>query len=453
MATSFDVELVPIPSGPPPSGAVANAEPFPLTCLEYLRERIGYSPYLFWGLSNEAVIHSSQCNSVIYEYAWQAADQVGRSAMRDYLYDAEQDLLRELKFSVAPHFVEETLAYLQLQQVAQNNIYNWSQYGAGDALGRWTSVQLKEGYVRAVGVESLTLIDTVAISITDENNDDLYDTFTATVSTMETDLSKLAVYFASTDRLDNEGASERWRIQPVNIAIASGVATITGRVWTIVKPILYEKATQQLPLDPDDLTVFISTVSVYIRTTNPNGTQITDAMAEMIWETTPFPSSPYICCGSDSSFYSTDPATQGFATGRVGIRDAKLGIVTPAQGAYNSETGLWNSNFSCWGYRPDRVTIRYNAGYPLDSNGQVSKMLRSATVDLAIASMPNRLCACDVANKVLHELQFDMAHTASGVEMYSTTRQQLNNVFGTKRGEISAWRRVQKLALHRGVKY
>lgn len=437
---------VPVPAGPPPSGATASSEQWPLTPLEFLREAISYDPYLFWGLSNERVLLGSACNQAIYEYAWQHVDQIGRTEMRRSLLEAENQLQTVLHFSIAPHFVEETQVYLQQNLLTQNFFYNSAQWGAGDSLGRWTSIQLNEGYVRAFGYEDLTLINTVAVAITDENNDTLYDTFTATVATTETDPLKLAIYFASADRLDNEGVSERWRIQPVRIAIAGGVATIVGRVWTIVKPILYQKATAQTPLDPDTLSNFISTVSVYTRTTNPNGTDISNAQAKMVWETLPFPS----CC-NDATDDSTDPAAEGYAVGRVGVRNAKLGIVTPAQGTYNADTQLWSGATSCWNWRPDRVLVRYNAGYPLDVDGQVNKKLRNAVTDLAIASMPERACACDVANKVLHHLQWDLARTANGVEQYGTTFQQLNNIFGTRRGQVQAWRNVKRFVLHRGV--
>lgn len=427
------------------------AEQEPLTSLEFLRQSISYSPYLFWGLVNDKVLHGSQCNSVIRQYSWQAADQVGRADMKRALYEAEQRLFDELHFSIAPHFAEETKEYLSLNLLSQNAFYSPAQWGAGDPYSRWTGIFLKEGYVNAIGYEDLTLLDTVDIALTDENDDGLLDTFTAIVATSETDPLKIAVYFATADRLDNEDVSEAWRIQPVSVSITGGVATIIGRVWLIVKPILYEKATQPANLDPDDVEVFVSEVAVYTRTTNPNGTDISNAQATLEWETMPFPLA--WCNATIPNQYSTDPATIGYAVGRAGIRNPKLGEVLPAQATLNVDTGLWNETFPIWNFRPDRVTVRYNAGYPLDTNGQVNKKLRSAVTDLAIASMPARICACDVANKVLWELQWDLARVQNNLEAYATTQQQLNNIFGTKRGEVSAWRKIKHLVLHRGVTY
>ena len=36
---------------------------------------------------------------------------------------------------------------------------------------------------------------------------------------------------------------DRWRIEPVTIGISGGIATITGAIWLLVKPYLYNDPT------------------------------------------------------------------------------------------------------------------------------------------------------------------------------------------------------------------
>lgn len=438
-----------------PTNTYQSADEYPLTPLEYLREEIGYSPFLFWGLSNDKVLDltGSQCNQSIREYAWQAQDQIGRTAMRQALLEAELDLRDKiLYYSVAPHYTKANVVYLQQNLRTENNLYNISQWGAGDPFGRWTSVMLPEGYVQAVGIEKLTSVALAsAVTLSDEDGDSLYDTFTLTVSTTETNPLNLAVYFSSAERLYGQSVSEQWRIQPVQVSINAGTATIIGRAWTIVRPILYQGVNRN-PLDPDIVGNYAPTLDVYTRTTYAGGTDITNAQAKFIWNTYPLPQWWGICSSQAlGGSYSTDPAAEGYAVARCGILDAKTGFVLPGQATYNTSTQLWVENYPLWNWRPDRVEVRYLAGYPLDENGQVNKQMRDMVTRLALANMPERICACDVANKVLHYWQWDMSRVANGVEQYATTRKQLNAPFGTKRGQIDAFRRAERLALHRAV--
>ena len=120
-----------------------------------------------------------------------------------------------------------------------------------NAQGKWIGVMLPDGYVQALGVESLTYLDTVSVTYSARIAGGLDDTFTISVATDETDISKIAVYFAAADRLDDESAGERWRIQPVQISIASGIATIQGRAWLLGKPINY--LSYNNPVSPLDI--------------------------------------------------------------------------------------------------------------------------------------------------------------------------------------------------------
>jgi hypothetical protein len=78
-----------------------------------------------------------------------------------------------------------------------------------------------------------------------------------TVATTLTDPGEVAIYFVLGDRLDDDMAlSARWRIEPVSVTISGGNATIKGKRWLVVKPLLYQDK-GNYPIDPTVTANFI----------------------------------------------------------------------------------------------------------------------------------------------------------------------------------------------------
>src|SRR6185369_16921871 len=100
-----------------------------------------------------------------------------------------------------------------------------------------------------------------------------------------------------------------------------------------------------------------------------------------------------------------------------------------------------------------RVTVRYLAGFPLASDGQMQEPYRTMVARLAAAELARPICACDEANRELYRWQFDLARTAgSGDEAYgAVSAEDLNNPFGTRRGHVYAWKQVKNLRQLRGA--
>lgn len=413
----------------------------PLLPLDRWREIMGFHPWHFWGLTNATTPLSSACNGLVTEYSWQAVDAAGRNEIRAAILTAEARLREHLGFSPAPHYVEETLS---IPDYYDSGSYRLTNAGAD---GRWATIQLGEGYVQAVGVESRTLIGSANVAYSDADGDGLDETFTATIATAQTDPAKIAVYFAAANRLDGEAVSERWRIQPVSVSISSGIATIKGRSWLLVKPLLYEGVATD-GLDPDTASNFVTAVEVYTRTTDPAGTTTATSQAMLIWETAPWPG--WACCGSGDGFGSSslDPAALAYAVARAGIRDSRLGLVAPAQAGYNATDGVWA--VSSWSLcrPPDRVTVRYYAGYPL-TDGQMNRDWQTIVARLAAAELNTRICACNDAHRELFRWQFD----PSNGEDASISLNDLDNPLGTRYGHIYAWRRIRDLRIMRGSAY
>ncbi len=434
----------PIPPGPPPSGVLVTPQPAPLLPLDTFRSILGYNPYHFWGLEGAAVPIDSQCSTLIAEYTYQNSNIGGRDTIRQALINAQERLRGYLQYPIAPQYIEATVPY------ARYFNQQFQRFTPVDSTGRWVSAQMPDGYIEAIGIETLTLLGTIAVTYSDSYSSGVNDTFTVSVATTETDPANIAVYFAQGDRLNNESVGDRWRIQPVSVSIQSGIATIIGRSWLLVKPILYQGFTRFNALDPAVTANFVTSLEIYTRTTNPNGTTLATAQGNFLWETRPIINWWGFCCDTTS-----DPAAVGYSIARVGIRDERNGIVYPGEAIYNTTTQQWNMTIPPW-YSvcrpPDNVLVRYKAGYPLDATGQMNDRFAKAVAYLAMAEMPERICACDEANRTLWYYQQELNRTGNiQQETFATTRQMLNNPLGNRRGHWYAWNEMNALKLTRGV--
>lgn len=410
--------------------------------LDTFRAVIGYNPWHFWGWENRLVPVTSACNGLLREYDWQDADATSRSEIRDAIDTAEMRLKEYLGYGVAPQYSNKTLSYPHYYQKDLWRISNT------DSTGRWVSVALGEGYVQALGVETLSIINAAAVvGYTDNDGDGLLETFTVSVATSVTDPTQIAVYFTATDRLDDEEVGPRWRIEPVSVSISAGIATIRGKSWMLARPILYEGVATTV-LDPSVAGNYVTALAVYRRYTNPDGDTADTSQGLLTWESYPYPAWAYSCpCGGTTS--QTDPAAIAQAIARVGIRNADLGFVIPGQSVLND--GVWAASSWASCKPPDRVTIRYLAGWPFE-NGKIARKWKNIVTWFAAAEISARLCTDNTSSHVLHRWQFDHALAAgANDERYNTSQEDLENPFGTREGHIQAWHRVKNERILQGV--
>jgi hypothetical protein len=407
----------------------------PLLPLDSFRQAMGLNPWHFWQLANDTIPVAS-CSDVFYQHSWQATDRAGRGEIAEAMESAEDKLTRLLGYSPIPRYTEKTLEWPRYHDLRVGH------YPYSDARGRWVNVQV-DAYVQSLGVESLTLISAgTAVVYSDGDGDGLDETFTVTVATTVTDAAELAAYFIAADRLDDELAN--WRIQPIRVTLSGGNAIIKGNSWLLVKPALYEGASTA-ELDPDLAANFVTSLAIYRRTTYVAGTGLSDCQSKFIWETQPLP----CCCTCNApTGSSTDPAAVGYAVGRGGIRDSRLGIVTPAEAVYDTATGYWSAPamVGCW-REPDRVLVRMYAGYPL-TGGYPDRAHARVLARLIAAELGRPICACEWANKEVARWQVDLARTGGNDDdSYAVSPGDLENPLGTRRGHVEAWRFINDRAI------
>ena len=430
----------------------------PLTPLDEFREALGYNPFHFWGLaSDSAVPVTSSCNDVLKQHSWQSADRASRGDVVRAMENAERLLRGYLGYDVAPAYSQEDIKWPRYFDNSRHRFLSM------DATGRHIAITYPRGHVQALGVETLTLVGTASKSdppvggdslvFTDRDGDQVYDTFTITLATTETDANRLAVYFVTADRLDSDPVGEPWRIGPVSASISGGTATIRGRLWLLVRPVLYE-GVSTANLDPALLGAtgpYAQSLAVYSRTTNPNGNTRTTSQATLIWETDPC-HGWWCCCNSCSAATydpvdsSADPAAVAYAVARAGIRDSDMGVVTVGQALLDAASGLWTQTPWDICHEPDKAQIRALAGFPL-VNQRVDSYYRTIVVRLAMADLGKRIEACGAALHELHNWQFDLARSSgSNDEVFGyISREDLSNPLGTRRGHVYAWKQIRNV--------
>jgi hypothetical protein len=419
--------------------------------LEDFRKIIGYNPYHFFQLADNTIVPvTSATNTIMREHSWQDTDAPGRQQIREAIETAEGRLRDYLGYYPAPKFLIDTVSW---QKFFDKNLVRRMDF---DPSGHWISARLPSGYIQAVGLETYVLLDTPRITYSDQDGDGLNDTATFTVATTITDITQLGVYFQTADRLDAEEVGERWRIAPVKITLSGGVATFVARAWLFVEPVLYE-GVGLAAIDPTNSASFVANVEVYRHWADPAGTDISTSQGVIYWETAPCHGWWCGCSNCNANYTpansSSDPSAYGAAVARVGIRNAEAGIIMPAEAVWNSSAGTFqNIPWEIW-REPDRVLVRYLAGKPWGSDGDMDKRWQTIVARLACAEMPARINAADMANKALYHWQFDLARSSgAGDEGYGmVTKEMLNNPFGTRRGHVYAWQEVKRLQLMTGI--
>lgn len=413
----------------------------PLLDLDTWFRLMGMHPWHSRQLAGERVPVSSQCNDIVYQYPWQAADVRSRSDIVVAIETAEARLREWLGYPVAPQYLTATIT---VPSYRATGLY---RHGAAGVNGQWPTVTLPDGEVRAIGAESLTLIGNAAVTAQDLDGDEVKESWTASIATTVTDTAQIAAYFVAADRWDGSGVGDQWRIRPITVSISGGTATITGRRWLLVRPVLYEGlAVTSTDLDATTDANFASTIAIYQRTTG------TADQATLIYDTWPGWWGGGYCCGSSPGNSSTDPAAIATATARMAISDSRRGIVRYGAATYDATTATWyaDGGGTCW--PPQRMTISYLAGVPL-VNGQMDPKWATIVARLAAAELARPICACESANRELYRWQVDLARTGGNndEQFGAISAADLDNPLGgTRRGHIYAWRQIEHLRITRG---
>lgn len=400
--------------------------------LEDLRRYLGWNPWHFWGFAHSTLVPvNAKCSDLVFEYGYMNNDAAGRNHIRDRIDFVLRNLAEYLKYPVGDTWIEEIKSYPDFLVPALRPLRNAQPSSA------WLTVQANYSKLISIGYRTLTAIGDIAVTYFDNDSDGIDEAFTLTTPVAAgTTAEQIVIYFSSGEiPFGEEQFSERYRVQPLKVSIAANVATIQGNSWLIGIPTNYEYTLTGEALDPTDGNNFPRTLWVGYELVEPDGTAVTNSQAYLEWESLPNWLTDY-CCSSTSD----DPASTGTIIARAGIRNHNAGIIYFGGAVYSATTGLFSQ--ASWDYcsSPSRVCVRYRAGEKMTPDW------KKVIADYVLAEMPKRLCACDTANKVLHDMQFDLARTdgAAGETYAQIDANHLANPFGTRRGQLKAWLHVER---------
>jgi hypothetical protein len=212
--------------------------------LDTWRRSVGYNPYHFWQQANSLVPVTSACNTLIYQYAWQALDQAGRDDIQQAINEAHENLRQWLFFRVGEQYVTKRLQYPLTQT---------DQYQTWQGNGRLRIVNAGEGFIKAMGIPLYTpLEEDTPVTYSDEDGDGVDDTFTIT-GTVPAGLAydRLIVAFSAADWLAEWGLEDA-EIQPVKLTLNGVNLTVTGSSYLLVRRINYEGASAVKLIEPGE---------------------------------------------------------------------------------------------------------------------------------------------------------------------------------------------------------
>lgn len=400
-------------------------EPFQRTCLslaEYARV-MGINPAHFWGgVGSSVMAVGASCSSIWWQHSWQAVDRVSREDLAMSIYDAENEIARLLGWWPAPvwelseehpwptHYDRTTIGGMVWGLRAKN-----------------VSVRTSWGKVIAPGRRVETFIDNPRVTYTDADGDGFFETATVTCATTLTDTNEIKVFHTG------YSGDQEWEIRPARSkTIAGGVFTGVFYAWQFVDPDLYETfpTTSSVPaLDFSVTTSYVLTVDVY-RVRNDES----QTGAQLVWE----PDS--LACSQTLALETQN--------GTFIVHDHEIGDVVPYAATYG--TAWVEDDWTCDCNAPDRVRLWYYHGAvePRYTAGKTDDPLMDyfahAIAWMATARLERPMCACGSLVALAEHLRQDLA--LQGETSFASTEEILNCPFGTRRGEVMAWKRCAKFS-------
>lgn len=368
---------------------------------------------------------NGSCEDIWPQYGWQHAhDLVGREDVAMAISSVEEDFKNEIGYSVAPTWETD-----EDQRWPYNDL-------------KQHIVQTDYGMLIAAGRRAVTIIEAdAAVVYSDPDADGWDELATITVTTDLTDIREIKVYTAGED---GEPEFEIRHIKSIDIA--SGVATITLDAWLLINPDLWERypTNEGYPaIDVTDDDNFVSVVDVYREYNDTSQAGIT-------YYTTNALGGLCSCGGVGCQVCAVE--TQG---GCFQIYNNRTGVIVPYPASYGD--GAWTLNQLPNCRPPLRVSLSYYAG-ERDKRYLTSKSLdplshyfAEAIVWASVARLPKDFCSCNNIRLKVARWQTDASRFREGAanaELYThfVKEDVFSCPFGTRVGEVMAWKRVARLA-------
>jgi hypothetical protein len=426
---------------------MARASTPTLLSLDRWATIMGYSPAAFnQAVSNVVFPPDSACRT-LYQHEWQDHNAVSREEIAREIAQAEQDIAEYMGWWPAPRWIA--------QDVKMYPRFHRPEYyeGSGTNL-RFQLKSVKAAYGKIIEPGQRTVSDiigtpTVGGPATSMIEFDSYlepaafpETVTVTQATTETNECEVKVYFTG------HNGDPEWEIRPARTKeIDGGVFTATFWKWQFIEPDRWEA----LPSHEDggpapislDTDVYVDQVDVYREYNDP-----TAVNAVFYWEGQPSSLSGGVCgiCGGAGCPNCTLTVQYGCTT----IRDAQMGFLAPSPATYDEDEAEWTSDAWSVCRNPDQIKLYYYCGdlSELNKAGRrcdgLSDQWARIIAHLATARLRRPLCDCSGVSSLVDYLQTDLA-LGTRESTYTVLWDDLSNPFGTRAGEMQAYRHCRNL--------
>lgn len=396
--------------------------------LNHYAKILGINPAHFNGadqvnLPNGKILYKldNAQNNIWPQYSHQAYDQISRDELVREIYSAEQEIEEVLGYHIAPDFDE-------------SDIYSLQDYYRPDLAGSVVVTRgnefvfnLRRQKFIGAGMRKLTHLGSLAVTYTDDDLDGFKETGSVTiditlVASAAFDITKIKLFYTGTSGM------REYEIRPSRERNRSGnTVTVKFDSVTLVDPILQRRIADDeygWIVDASDTDNLIQAMDVYY-----------EELDNTLWS----------CKFSKTN---TDTLAVEEVTGLTILRKADPVTVGVIPADYTG--GAWQKTSCGEVDYYDYVTLRYLSGASasgilnVSMGHNVPEDLARAVCYLATARLPRIFYANNNATSLADHLREDYAFNDQGQARF-LTRDDGYNPFGTKYGEIMAWRLITKL--------
>ncbi len=247
---------------------------------------------------------------------------------------------------------------------------------------------------------------------------------------------EIRVYFAVSEAEVPFGGMDEWEIRPINVTIsAAGIATIVFKRWQLVEPSLQMRLTCDA-LDGDVDATYVDVVDIYRVWNDPQ------SMANLLWESDNEPTGCVACGGAGCVSCSFN--TQ---VGCFHVRNERLGVIAYTPATWDAANNQFNSAAYSVCRDPDKLRAWYYSGYESDNpsvatpRSKLDPFWEKVIAYFAAGLLDRPICSCNNVERFVDYWREDLARTGQEVA-FQTSPSDLDNPFGTNRGAIEAWRKI-----------
>lgn len=448
MATSGSGTMTPVSGAAPGVSTIAQPLPYTLLSLNRYAQIMGINPVHFWGATGDSVgvwPLRNRCADLWPQYSWQYADGVSRYDLALAIRQAEEDLAGELGWWPAPTWV-----YQEIRPFPRHHRRDVYRHAGRNVRLQRASLHTRWGKVIQAGRRDADPLGTPTVAYSDQDSDGWAETATVSLSTALTDASEIKIYVAG-----RSGAQE-WEIRPPRAkSISGGTFTAAFWSWQLINPDLWEAVPTPdnsgenfQAIDIGTTANFLATVDIYREHTPTD-----EVSCQFCWEPRPrnlIMDGFCTSCGGAGC----EACALTVQNGCLHVRDAERGAVVPEPASYDSDLGQWIQETFSECRDPDFVRIWYYAG-AMDQGwlaganvaDPLPRKWANAIAWMATARLKRPFCSCGNVTALCTQYQQDLAAisaTDKQAQSYNIDPSLvLQCPFGTRFGEVMAWREVQ----------